>query len=108
VFFGESLPPRFFELQREDFACCDLLLVMGTSLQVQPFAGLVDKPLPRCPRVLLNRQAVGEASSSFGNGFHFTSGEGGRDVFIQGDCDAGVLELCKHLGWEAELKELSR
>ncbi|KAH7931795.1 hypothetical protein HPB52_025290 [Rhipicephalus sanguineus] len=43
VFFGERLPSRFFDLSEEDFARCDLLLIVGTSLQVQPFAGLVDK-----------------------------------------------------------------
>ena len=41
VFFGEGLPERFFTLADSDFAACDLLLVMGTSLVVQPFAGLI-------------------------------------------------------------------
>jgi hypothetical protein len=41
VFFGESLPPRFFELAPLDFSAADLLIVMGTSLAVQPFAGLI-------------------------------------------------------------------
>lgn len=36
---------RFYELSENDFRLCDLLLVMGTSLQVYPFAGLVDKVL---------------------------------------------------------------
>ena len=34
VFFGEDLPPRFHSLQLPDFAKCDLLIVMGTSLEV--------------------------------------------------------------------------
>ncbi|TRZ05894.1 hypothetical protein HGM15179_021213, partial [Zosterops borbonicus] len=41
VFFGENLPPRFFTLVEQDFGQVDLLLIMGTSLQVQPFASLV-------------------------------------------------------------------
>merc|ERR1711879_462987 len=41
VFFGENLPMRLFELAELDFPMCDMLLVLGTSLQVQPFAGLV-------------------------------------------------------------------
>ncbi len=37
----------------------DILLVMGTSLQVEPFASLVDDVRNDCVRVLLNRDAVG-------------------------------------------------
>ena len=41
VFFGESLPDRFWEAAETDFPAADLLIVMGTSLVVQPFASLV-------------------------------------------------------------------
>ena len=34
VFFGEDLPQRFHSLQLRDFSKCDLLVVMGTSLEV--------------------------------------------------------------------------
>ncbi len=37
---------------------CDLLVVMGTSLVVQPFASLVDRVPPDCPRLLINREKV--------------------------------------------------
>ncbi|VDK21871.1 unnamed protein product, partial [Anisakis simplex] len=40
VFFGENLPKRFFKCAVSDFPKCDLLIIMGTSLVVQPFAGL--------------------------------------------------------------------
>ena len=43
VFFREGLPKRFFQLVSTDFKQCDLLIIMGTSLTVQPFASLVDK-----------------------------------------------------------------
>ena len=46
VFFGESLPHRFFSLAERDFQECDLLLVLGTSLVVQPFASLVGEYTP--------------------------------------------------------------
>ena len=42
VFFGESLPERF-RLVEHDFPNCDLLIILGTSLVVQPFASLVDR-----------------------------------------------------------------
>ena len=66
VFFGEALPRRFFECAQRDFQQCDLLLVMGTSLVVQPFASLIDQPRPGTPRLLINREKVGV--SSFGMG----------------------------------------
>jgi len=59
VFFGEQLPERFGRLVPADFDACDLLLVMGTSLQVQPFASLVDMPARDVPRLLINRELVG-------------------------------------------------
>ena len=41
VFFGESLPQRFFQYMASDFSKADLLIVLGTSLTVQPFASLI-------------------------------------------------------------------
>jgi NAD-dependent SIR2 family protein deacetylase len=46
VFFGEQLPDRFYERMEYDFPTCDLLLVMGTSLVVHPFASLIG--MQRC------------------------------------------------------------
>jgi len=60
VFFGEGLPQRFHECVRSDFKDVDLLLVMGTSLQVQPFASLIDEVPERCIRLLINREAAGK------------------------------------------------
>ena len=37
---------RFFDLAKRDFAKCDLLIVMGTSLVVHPFAGLISESDP--------------------------------------------------------------
>lgn len=41
VFFGESLPERFWKSIPSDFEAADLLIVMGSSLVVQPFASLI-------------------------------------------------------------------
>lgn len=59
VFFGESMPADFSDRQVEDFQKCDLLLVMGTSLKVYPFAGLANQVSNLTPRVLFNNEAVG-------------------------------------------------
>ena len=59
VFFGENLPKRFFDYIQTDFPKCDLLIVMGTSLQVQPFASLIEQVPKNIPRLLINREKVG-------------------------------------------------
>lgn len=99
TFFGEALPRRFFELVPDDFEDCDLLLVMGTSLKVQPFASLVEFVHDGTPRLLINREMVGENSFDF-------FGDGSADVFFQGDCDAGVLELARLAGFADRLGAL--
>lgn len=71
-----------------------------------------------CPRVLINRERVGEGMGGMrmlgsllgfggGGGFVFEGSEGAyRDVLHLGDTDDGVKELAKMLGWEAELESL--
>ncbi|EOD17840.1 NAD-dependent deacetylase SIRT2, partial [Emiliania huxleyi CCMP1516] len=98
VFFGEQLPRRFFELARADFPKCELLLVLGTSLGVHPFAGLVGETRVGVPRLLINRDRVGEHL-----GLDFASG---TDGWVGGDSDAAVRELASLLGWTAELEQL--
>jgi NAD+-dependent protein deacetylase sirtuin 2 len=92
VFFGENLPRRFFQLAKQDLPQADLLIVMGTSLVVHPFAGLVDQVTRRTPRLLLNRERVGEvdpeirklAGVRVSRGFNF--GEGNyRDALHLGN-----------------------
>lgn len=48
VFFGENLPERFYDLAEEDFPAADLLIVMGTSLVVHPFADLIGEVCALC------------------------------------------------------------
>lgn len=43
VFFGENLPEKFHNCLMADFPKCDLLVILGSSLVVQPFASLVDR-----------------------------------------------------------------
>ncbi|VDK49534.1 unnamed protein product [Cylicostephanus goldi] len=61
VFFGENLPERFFKCAIEDFPKCDLLLILGTSLVVQPFASMVNEVSEDVPRLLINREEAGRA-----------------------------------------------
>jgi NAD+-dependent protein deacetylase sirtuin 2 len=112
VFFGENLPEKFYVLPHRDFAECDLLIIMGTSLTVQPFAGLVDYASDECVRLLINREKVGGSKSvfframMFGEGLCFDLPGNRRDVALEGDCDDGVLLLAEKLGFAEELQEL--
>ncbi|XP_077550870.1 sirtuin 2 [Haemaphysalis longicornis] len=111
VFFGERLPDRFFDLSEEDFAQCDLLLIIGTSLQVQPFAGLVDKVHNSIPRLLINLEKCGQGNLvskllGFGCGLDFDSEANYRDVALLGTCDSGCQEMADRLGWKEDLAQL--
>lgn len=111
VFFGESLPSRFFSALKSDFPKIDLLIVMGTSLQVQPFASLVGKVPSKTPRLLINKEKTGQGDSFFGllglgGGMDFDSDKAYRDVAWLGHCDDGCLALAEFLGWKAELEEM--
>ncbi|KAI4814946.1 hypothetical protein KUCAC02_005121 [Chaenocephalus aceratus] len=108
VFFGENLPVRFFTSMKMDFPRCDLLIVMGTSLQVQPFAGLVGRVSKSCPRLLINMEKADPMLGllGFGGGMDFESDKAYRDVAHISTCDDGCLALAELLGWKEELTEL--
>ncbi|KAL4420564.1 hypothetical protein ABPG75_010220 [Micractinium tetrahymenae] len=112
VFFGEPLPERFFRHVPRDFPQADLLIVMGSSLVVHPFASLIDEVEDDVPRLLINRERVGEGHPLLRmlgyqtGGFCFDEASNYRDALFEGDCDDGVRQLCRLLGWEAELDAL--
>jgi NAD+-dependent protein deacetylase sirtuin 2 len=115
VFFGEGLPRKFFERRQRDLPQADLLVVVGTSLIVHPFAGLIHDVQSHVPRLLINRERVGEArrgrasaSAPPARGFVFDGDApgGGRDVLYEGDADEGVRELARLCGWAAELEAM--
>jgi len=37
VFFGEQLPEKFHDFSEKEFVDCDLLIIIGTSMNVKPF-----------------------------------------------------------------------
>ncbi|KAL7496647.1 hypothetical protein ACHAWT_005119 [Skeletonema menzelii] len=90
VFFGEVMPSRFSDLVHYDVASSDLVIVLGSSLLVSPVCHIPDWVKSTTPRLLMNRDLVG----TFGKV---------NDVFMKGDCDDSVRELCRLVGWEDEL-----
>ncbi|XP_043371667.1 NAD-dependent protein deacetylase sirtuin-3, mitochondrial isoform X1 [Dermochelys coriacea] len=97
VFFGEELPHRFF-LHVTDFPMADVLFIIGTSLEVQPFASLADAVRSSIPRVLINRDLVGP----------FAYQPQYNDVALLGDVISGVETFVELMGWKEEMQELIR
>jgi len=112
TFFGERLPTRFYDCITTDFPKCDLLIVMGTSLKVQPFASLVERVEPNCPRILINREEVHiytPFSTFLGlGGFTFNEKDNLRDVKALGDCQDTIKTLVDLLGWTDEFTEMMK
>lgn len=112
VFFGEALPKRFSDLVDQDFEQCDLLIVLGTSLKVQPFASLIIKVPEETPRLYINLEKnASEAKHPltilvFGGGFKFDDEDNYRDVFLESACDDGCTRLAELIGWKDELTDL--
>ncbi|WKX93633.1 hypothetical protein Q1695_011135 [Nippostrongylus brasiliensis] len=110
TFFGENLPKRFFQCAISDFPKCDLLIIMGTSLVVQPFASMVNEVSDEVPRLLINKEKAGRAGAverAMGvQGLCYGMKENRRDVFWSGTCDDGCRQLAELLNWEHELDQL--
>jgi NAD-dependent histone deacetylase SIR2 len=90
VFFGESLPTAFHKAVPTLWEA-DLLIVIGTSLTVHPFASLAYRVPDKCQRVLINLDLVGDFGNRTG------------DIICLGKCDDVVRDLARELGWEEEL-----
>ena len=71
----------------------DLVLIIGTSLVVYPFASLPEYARPSVPRVVMNLDALDDF-------------ERPNDVHLLGDCDQTIWTLCERLGWLDDLQTL--
>ena len=92
-------PSEFDERAKEDLPETELLLVCGTSLEVSPANGVVRRVRRGCPRVLLNRERVGEDLG-------LLTDEERDDVFDGRNCDDSLAELAAHAGWLEDLAAL--
>jgi len=110
VFFGEALPARFFSCVQSDFKQCDLLIIMGSSLLVQPFASLIDQVSDVCPRLLINKEKAGIVKDLprllMGEGLQYENPGNYRDVYQEGDTDSVSQLISEKLGWQADLQKL--
>ncbi|XP_046579138.1 NAD-dependent deacetylase sir2A-like isoform X2 [Haliotis rubra] len=95
VFFGEELPKRFYYYLK-DMLQTDMVLVMGTSLEVQPFAGIIDNVRWNIPRILFNRNAVGP----------FRHNKRGKDIVAEGDLLEVMQKFAGMMNWKPEMADL--
>ena len=121
VMNDDDLPEEFFDQLDKDFHECDLLIVMGTSLKVEPFPGMIEDPPLNVPRVLINNEPVVTYNEELGekNGklveisrerltqkFKFGHFFNRRDIFLGGDLNDNFYELIKELGCDEDLNRL--
>ncbi|KAJ3207698.1 NAD-dependent protein deacetylase sirtuin-2 [Entophlyctis luteolus] len=112
TFFGEAMPARFRE-RVFDLEEADAVIVMGSSLKVFPFASLPALAPKKVPRLLINREIVGDFDQTDlkgkGPAVDHTESTGEppvRDAIYLGTCDDGCLLLAELLGFKQELEQL--
>jgi NAD-dependent SIR2 family protein deacetylase len=86
-FLARIYQSDFFTLQDSDPDFADLLICIGTSLEVYPFANLADLVPDNVVRVLINRDTVG----SFGRRKN--------DIILNGDIIDIVHKLEQQINW---------
>ncbi|KAM3188192.1 hypothetical protein ACTXT7_000771 [Hymenolepis weldensis] len=90
VFFKENLPSLFTNCIEMDRNETDLLLVIGTSLQVYPVASIPRYLPANIPKVLINREPIDDLKFDFE---------------LIGDCDVIIRHLCSELNWNLDCEE---
>eukprot|EP00771_Trimastix_marina_P000111 gnl/Trimastix_PCT/1117.p1 GENE.gnl/Trimastix_PCT/1117~~gnl/Trimastix_PCT/1117.p1 ORF type:complete len:358 (-),score=63.84 gnl/Trimastix_PCT/1117:278-1351(-) len=117
--FGEAIPPHYVNLATQDLAACDLLLILGTSLRVEPFSKLMDLVPPSTPRVVINKEPIRcfeerllddslvpslvDSSDS-----QDAPDSANRDILLYGTCEDILANLTRELGWDDEFDEIIR
>ena len=89
VFFGEALPTEFLDSVDDDTTEADLLIVVGTSLQVYPVAGIPESVPNHIPRILINMEVPHYTPNTF-------------DVILLGESDHIAITLASLLHWDLD------
>eukprot|EP01084_Bolivina_argentea_P267513 454108_1 len=101
IFYGEQLPKKYFELvhKKKELNDVDLLIIIGTSLQVFPVAEIVNK-VPyknnKCMRLVINKDKL----------IALQNNDNKNDIQLLGDADKICLKLIKMLQWENQLQQV--
>ena len=83
VFYGENLPKRFYECL-DNIDDVDLVIIMGTSLKVYPFAAIPDSVNENASILVFNMEKVGMFSYNLIKE---------NELFIKGKTDENVLKF---------------
>lgn len=83
VFFGEDLPDHFHVRMGEDRDRADLVVVVGSSLRVQPVSLIPHHIDAAVPQILINRENLRPYDA---------------DIKLLGECDEIVLALAMTMG----------
>ena len=89
VFFGEDLGDAFHTQMSEDHGKVDLLVVVGSSLQVRPVSTVPYNIAPEVPQILINREVLPK--------YH-------ADIKLLGNCDQILALLALAIGGEMRAK----
>ena len=95
VFYGEGLPRRFFEKIQES-KDIDLIIIMGTSLKVNPFASLPYLTNNNAFKIVFNMEQVGDF------GYNYLEYD---SIFIGGKTDENVVKFLKDINMLDEFSE---
>ncbi|KAI5952012.1 hypothetical protein KGF54_005087 [Candida jiufengensis] len=94
TFFGENLPEKFNDCLKIDVQKCDLVLVIGTSLKVEPVSSIIDKIPKTVKKILINKDSITDKKF---------------DLSLIGYCDEITAYLLQKLGqdWFIKHKDYS-
>ena len=87
VFYGEQLPKRFYDCL-DDIQDIDLIIVMGTSLKVYPFAAIPEYANNDVKKVVFNMEKVGS--------YRYDKIKN-ESLFIEGKTDQNILKFLKEV-----------
>ena len=95
VFYGEKLPSRFYN-KLDKCEDVDLIIIMGTSLKVQPFASIPSMSNPEADIIVFNMEKVG---LFLYNKLYCNK------LFIQGKTDENIIKFLKDTDMLNEFKD---
>lgn len=112
VLYEDNLPFSFQKALKEDFESsnyCDVLLVLGTSLQVAPICGIPNMLPNDKIRVIVTKNVSDILQNSHDHPAYksyWGKKKWKNELLIRDTSDNFVLITCIFLGWEKELEEL--
>lgn len=92
TFFGEPISQSYAPRLEEDKSKVDLLVIIGTSLKVEPVNDMLLEIPPHVPQIWISKDRC--------------TREGVKvDIELLGECDLILEEIARRAGWSAALEE---